>query len=473
MARTQYVSMVSFALLLLLSWSQFSIFADAHGFMLFPNQRGALSPHALFSINDVEGAEKSAVDWKMHFPSGDKSPVPGSARRYQIKQAGVEGWAPYNPFDPNFKFRAGLCGDTVDGTDHRMGGTFYDNGRISAEFMQGSVIDVTVGVVAHHNGFMELYLCDVGKCGGDISHKCFLDGHCIQLQRARFDECENGQSTKCGPSDPNFPGRWYLPCASNGTPSRAGRHNYLTYGPGFMKYQLPRHVTCHHCVLQWYWVSADICNPPGLEEYFEGEYGPKNWGACPGNADALGGYARNKETCDGSQVPEEYYQCSDIRIQASLSSVPHVKQNPGQLVPPTKTTTTYVTDEEDIPLNRGKGAVRDAILIKYGKRVQSISKTAFAKYEVNSEYTVEAFTTACTEMVNFVVFDHREDRYVANETQSRSRGSGDRFYLFGKDDGNGYPKGWRGLKVGNMYSVMISAADNMGIDIDRVYLQFT
>lgn len=360
------IPLISLPILVLIFSSQFVTYVDAHGFMVFPNQRGALSPRTPYLINHIQGAKKSDVDWFMHFPSGDKSTVPGSARRYQVRQAGSAGWVPYNPFDPNFKFRAGLCGDAVGGTEHRKGGKFYDNARISAEFIQGSVIDVSIGIIAHHNGFMELYLCDAGKCGGDISHKCFLEGHCTKLERAVNKECDSGQSKKCGPIDPSYPGRWYLPCRSNGTPTKSGKRRFVMFGPGTMKYQLPSNVTCEHCVLQWYWASGDKCNPPGLKEYFEGKLGPKNWGTCPGPAKAVGGYVRRTKTCGRVRLAEEYYQCSDIRINPSPLSTLNPSPNKELTAPPVEAPTTLLTGDEYTPLDDDNGAMPGTIPLAMG-----------------------------------------------------------------------------------------------------------
>lgn len=209
MTKTKSISLSIFTVLLIIALSDFPEIVAGHGFLLFPNQRGALSPRTIFTINHIQRVKKSAVDYKMHFSSGDKSLAPSSASRFQIQQAGQTGWIPYNPFYPNFKFRVGICGDAVDGNEHHNGGKL-------------------LSCVAHHNGFMELYIYDADKCGGDISKQSILDELCTQLQHAVNQECDSGQSHKCRIVDPSYPGRWYLHFASSGTPRKAGRHNYLT-----------------------------------------------------------------------------------------------------------------------------------------------------------------------------------------------------------------------------------------------------
>ena len=85
-----------------------------------------------------------------------------------------------------------------------------------------------------------------------------------------------------------------------------------------MLFQLPRDFKCEHCVLQWYWTSANTCNPPGVVEYFEGPNGPKHWGKCLGQGGAIGGFTKVQKSCgadtDMKRFPEEYYQCADVRI---------------------------------------------------------------------------------------------------------------------------------------------------------------
>lgn len=125
-----------------------------------------------------------------------------------------------------------------------------------------------------------------------MSHECFLSGHCQQLTRAKNKACDSGMSKTCGPIDPAYPGRWYMPCRSAGTPTAksTGKESYVKFGPGTIQYEIPTGFECERCVLQWYWVAANACNAPGVVDYFKGEHGPKTWGNCPGQGEATGGY---------------------------------------------------------------------------------------------------------------------------------------------------------------------------------------
>lgn len=201
----------------------------------------------------------------------------------------------------------------------RQGGEFYyppEDPFRTKTFEQGEVIDIEINVVSHHNGYFEFYICNLDTCStDDISTQCFHSGHCEKLLRAPS-YCDSGDSQDCGPIDPNNPGRWYLPCGL----FPKGQSLYGGKEKGSMKYQLPADLVCDHCVVQWYWTAANTCNPPGVVEYFESENAPR-WPPCQGQGGAIGGYTAVQAPCHGDKFPEEYWQCSDIRIIPHSSSL--------------------------------------------------------------------------------------------------------------------------------------------------------
>jgi len=119
---------------------------------------------------------------------------------------------------------------------------------------------------------------------------------------------------RCGPIDPDYPTRFYLPCSKT-----AGKGAEKMTG---IRYDLPADLICEHCVAQWYYVAANDCNLPGLMEYFTGPHAPK-WGNCKGQGGAVGGFRPYKKYCgvwNGDEsgkykFAEEYYSCSDITIK--------------------------------------------------------------------------------------------------------------------------------------------------------------
>lgn len=287
-----------------------------HGSMTIPLPRGSLSTRKSYVPGGFDPA--APVDSKPHFPAGNKTASPGSGLRSQIYAAGPPGWVPFLPLSPIFRWRSGVCGDPRSpNQEHLRGGKYYHNAKIVGTYVQGGEISIEVKINAHHNGFIEIHLCDVDNCNGEISEQCFKKGHCVQLQRAPDEECDSGMSKRCGPIDRNYPGRWYFPCST--VPNNGKFFEF--YGENDrISYLLPKDLSCEHCVLQWFWTSANSCNPPGVVEYFDGPDGPKNWGDCPGQGGAIGGVARNQGLCGKDSFPEEYLQCSDIKVLSSKKS---------------------------------------------------------------------------------------------------------------------------------------------------------
>lgn len=281
-----------------------------HGLMSYPIPRGGTSGRSKFIKAPVN--KRYTTDHKLHFPAGDKANVAGAAVRSQMKNAGKKGWTMYNPFDPSFHWRYGVCGDLPKGNDHLKGGIFYNGGQIVETFRQGETISIEMTIVASHNGYIELFVCDVDKCPkGEISPECFISPSkpCAQLMRIPNEKCDSRESASCGPIDDYYPGRWYLPCPM---PVRSGE-TYVYGKDKSIQYQLPANLSCEHCVLQFSWVSANFCNPPGYVDYFTGPSAPL-WGNCRGQGNARGGVNKNLPTCGGKRFSEEYLMCSDIRI---------------------------------------------------------------------------------------------------------------------------------------------------------------
>lgn len=284
--------------------------------MACPPMRGVTNGYAFWKIPIYDKSDTR--DWLAHFPAGDRNPKPGSGERSQRKAAGSRGWTLYEPTKPGFKFRSGPCGDWLrqNPGEHVKGGKYYNGGKIHKVYTEGRAIWFEIVVTTHHNGYSEFRVCDAAKCGGDITNECLRDSRkCVTLQRAWDKSCESRNDKLCGPIDPKYPHRWYHPCPY-------GKINYYKK----IKYQLPKGFHCKHCVVQFYWTSANGCNPPGVWDYFTGPRGPK-WGNCKGQGEAVGGYRRWPALCDGDRFAEEYYQCGDITIKPAQNSSP-AKINP-------------------------------------------------------------------------------------------------------------------------------------------------
>lgn len=490
-----------------------------HGSMILPNQRGALSRGSKFVKYPV--LDRSSVDWKMHFPAGDKSSRPGSGLRSQRRAAGRQGWVPYNPFSRHFKWRAGVCGDTLRGRDHLRGGKYYNHGYIVKAYSQGGIIDIVTAITAHHNGFFELFICNVARCPNkDISRSCFhRRGACQQLYRAGGDACESRTNTRCAPVDPNYPGRWYFPCTKYG---KRERGNWISYGPNTARFRLPRDLVCEHCVLQWYWVAANTCNPPGVIEFFEGPRGPLNWGKCKGQGGAVGGYTKVQKPCGAryKRFPEEYYQCSDIRIISRSSrhlravkaatvrdyssfpkeqmpvitgtNIETISASPSFVVNAAgqshfekgeraKAQTSMIGDlnqDSNCPTHELRDVyeysskisaddlVQDVVLVSGGERVLSLVSSPLAHLHGLANFSIEAVTTLGVTEVKFKVVDKiTGEKMVDKLQQGKSQ-----FYIHGIS--NEGPVPWSNAPLNRILHVTVTARRDNVFDNRSLHVIF-
>lgn len=285
---------------------------SGHGSMVEPPPRGALRGGKLYP-RDMPVIDKNAPkDHKLHFPAGDKRPTGGAGKNYQRRTGRV--YMEYAPMDPRFRWRAGVCGDTVKGPnarDHLKGGKYYHGGKIVRTYRAGSAVAFKVAINAHHKGFFRFHICNVKNCpNGEIGFKCFNRRNCRELQRIQIPKCQSRYSQDCSPVDPSYKGRFYVPCEN-----RKGGRRYSVYGlNGEMLYRLPKGFKCKHCVLQFFWTSGNNCKPKGVLKYFLSNHAPKRWSKCLGNLGHRGSYTAKTQQCEKNTFPEEYYQCADVRI---------------------------------------------------------------------------------------------------------------------------------------------------------------
>lgn len=452
--------------------------ANAHGCMNKPNQRGTLAARSRFIFNEIDS--NAPNDSLPHFPAGDKTPGTGFGKISQIKE-GVS-WTPFAPLQPGFRWRAGVCGDLKGPNEaHRKGGELYYGGKVVKRYKQGDILEVGITIAVHHNGFMEMHLCDVDKCpGGEISEQCFTSGHCYQLERVVNDECDSGESTNCGPVDRNHTGRWYLPC----TRHPLDDDRFETFGPTTIQYRLPANVSCDHCVLQWYLTAANDCNPPGLVEYFKGDDRPVQWlrSKCIGQAGSVGGFNELRPDCGGDEFAEEYYQCADIGIDPSTDATkPSDASEPGSntttpmplttMYPPVVTPEPFplanASPEEDEPvadgdydyesgMKQGYGSIRDIVLVGDGLQITSLLRQGMVNVTAYTNVTIEGVTEVDVENVSFDV--NLEFVHLAPKAP---------FYIAGVDS-FGDPLHWASLEYNQWMDITVWSED----DSDPVRVQF-
>lgn len=264
----------------------------AHGSMKTPRERGSLNNDLMgsFEIDDIP------IDSCHHCNNGGGV---GSTKNH-INGDWME-WDPLNMFAP-FRRDAGLCGDPIDESTpraHEKGGKYGppETMPYSAVYKMGQTVTFDIMMSTNHIGYFSYYVCNVLKCDGDVSEKCFREGYCRQLFRATEPECESASSTRCSPIDPAFPGRWYVPQGLVGTMS--------------MKYKLPAGFKCRDCVVIWYWATSNTCYEKGVQEYF------LNYPKYNKKAQENMGRCRTK-------IPEEFWNCADVRITGPGVSPPAI-----------------------------------------------------------------------------------------------------------------------------------------------------
>lgn len=278
--------------------------------MCEPRQRGAYISTKCGS--DLDIVESPVVDYCAHCLNGGTVATTAS----QLPPSGFHVYDPIANFDRSAT-RAGLCGDPKGSNHHMLGGDFmpsrYSTVPMVAHYKTSSHVDFVAEIDTNHNGYFEFFLCNLDACQtSDIEPKCFKQGHCHHLKRVPHPDCQDKSRNtyyECGPIDTEYPGRWYVPCRNTG---HVGIH--IVGGPsGTMRYKLPQGLSCKHCVIQWYWATANSCAPRGLLDYMERENDPFG-STCESDGGGKGTYRAGMHECKHQSVPEEFWSCADVQI---------------------------------------------------------------------------------------------------------------------------------------------------------------
>lgn len=181
----------------------------------------------------------------------------------------------------------GVCGDPAGPRPmHEGGGDFQrlNGGLRMTYYAQGSVVTLRVKVTANHGGYFQWKVCKVpDNLAGSATatERGYVTQRCFDM--APLSLLPQGNAYFLDPT-------WRPPFAVA------------------VQARLPSGLTCARCVVQWHYVTANSCNPPGLPAKW---YAGQNMGTCGVNG----------------ANPEEFWNCADIGI------VPR-----GQPVPPPRNT---------------------------------------------------------------------------------------------------------------------------------------
>lgn len=371
--------------------------------MCSPRQRGAYESQKCGY--NLPNPENPITDYCAHCLNG------GTVSATKSNLASV-GWKPYNPLRrvKGTAKRAGLCGDAIGRTDHMIGGDFmpYPEVPITAVYKEGDEIDLSVEIDTNHNGFFEFYLCDLDACRTpDIHVQCFRKKTCYKLLRVPHADCEDSSKEttyECGPIDEKYPSRWYVPCRNTG---HVGVH--IVGGPaGTMRYRLPVGVTCKHCVMQWYWATANSCNPPGLRSYILRKKRPFGT-TCESDGGGLGAFSDGLPNCEGLRVPEEFWSCADVQVTTDGGSGGVVPARGLRLPRVKPEDTKMLTDDLEAAIESGQEAMEEDMLkaVQEGLRDAQESGTVGAESSCFRSEAVCDTSVPCCEAEQVCVYTPR------------------------------------------------------------------
>lgn len=395
----------------------------SHGVPYVPGTRGGLSKSNIIPIDTITSM-RARSNPKVFYPAGNRSPANGAGRKSQIRQMTLGGrnWAPFQPMDQSYKWNYGVCGDPIEPPQNRnegnpgeslRGGRFYGGGQVVKSYGQGDTVEVKFATRVNHGGFMLLHVCDVSKCGGEISETCFkTPGACQVLPRAEVPECESGTSTRCGPIDRAHPERWYLAC---GMPIRSQKGHTVNFGDqGTMAFKLPSNLLCDHCVMHLHWETANWCYPNDYMEYFEGPNKP-TWNNCDQERMLKGGLSKSHRNFCGTlenlekSVPEEYAYCMDVEIinpfsdpRGTIAPLETPSPSPGTV---SFTSSSPVPSPSSSPMVRpptGPIGIRGFFQVKNG-RVTRMRPSCIIYIPRNGRITIEARVTSSVNKVSFYI----------------------------------------------------------------------
>lgn len=165
--------------------------------------------------------------------------------------------------------KCGPCGDAWDAPQPRAneGGGKYGLGVITATYKEGAEVSLGIEITANHGGYFEFHLCPHNSPKRPVTQSCLEQN---LLQRA------------------DGSGPYYRPAPGT--------------GKLFIRYRLPKGITCKQCVLQWRYECAS------------------NWGVCANGTGMMG--------C-GPQ--EEFRSCADITIVSNDGAVDDTPSVPDEL----------------------------------------------------------------------------------------------------------------------------------------------
>ncbi|KAL3808826.1 hypothetical protein ACHAXA_000009 [Cyclostephanos tholiformis] len=177
--------------------------------------------------------------------------------------------------------------------------------NVQGEYMEGDVIEVEAMVTTHHKGHFEFSVCPIkNSVPMEVpTEKCFVKNKLEFVSDELYG----------APFDPNYPERAYIAPASK---ANWGQGSNLYAANYKFKVRLPMGVYGDLVLLQWYYLTANSCKHEGYADYPF----PEAWGSdtklYPGLPDC------GELPKDGNGVPEQFWNCAEVKIRRSDDKVP-------------------------------------------------------------------------------------------------------------------------------------------------------
>jgi len=172
-----------------------------------------------------------------------------------------------------------------------------------ATYDEGDIIEVEAVLTANHAGHMEMWLCPDGN---NSTQECLWSNPATLIK----DELHGG------PVDPSYPERAYFA-------NSASEFKFT--------YKLPEGLTGDNVLIQWQYITANSCFPPGYKDTEVGDILLElGWLRAYGMQDCIFPY--DPTGAIGVGKPEQFWNCAEITINPRAPSPPTVSPAP---TPPT------------------------------------------------------------------------------------------------------------------------------------------
>jgi len=175
-----------------------------------------------------------------------------------------------------------------------------------ATYTEGDIIEIKSNLHTPHWGHQDVMVC----ADGDASTQECFEQHPLEF----IEDLSYG-----APKDPNYPNRGHFTGA------------YVDFS---MKFRLPMGVTGDKVMMQWRYVTANNCWPPGYEDYPYDDAKGGNSLECSYPLDPTGAVGTGK--------PEQFWNCAEITILPSGPTTPTTPM-PTPPTPPTSPTSPPVS----------------------------------------------------------------------------------------------------------------------------------